>query len=162
MTEQIDKTVLRKMYTYATFIAPKEVEDKFLSADINKVHIVFFNPEEKFPVKGFYKIVARKNNKSGADFYGMKSGKYGARVPKDATHMALAIFGKRKIERLYTMDLPRPLSRTIVEFGKDSTYVMHVRRSNQNLFLIIGQSKVKAVNTDKKLHKDINEKWVQL
>lgn len=162
MTEQVDAKVLRKMYTYATFSESKEVIDKFLSADIAKVHIVFFNSEEKFPVKGFCKIVPRKNKKTGALFYGIKSGKYGARVPKDATQMALAIFGKSKIERLYTMDIPRPLSKTVIDFGKDSTHAMHVRRSNQNLFFVIGETKFKESKANKKIHKDINEKWVQL
>jgi hypothetical protein len=162
MKKDNDSVTFRKVYTYATYVAGKEVEKKFFAADINNVHIVFFNPEDRFPVKGFNKIVERKNKKSHEIFYGMRASKYGTVVPKSATHMALAVFGKRKIERLYTMEIPRPLSKTVVSFGKDSEYSMHVRRSNSNVFVAIGKGPSRSTSRKTEARNDINEKWVQL
>lgn len=162
MTKKNEKQTFRKTYTYAKFTAPKEVKTKFLAAKVENLNIVYFNPNDKFPVKGFSKVVLRNNKKTGSPFYGIYASKYGAKVPQDATHMAVAVFGRSKIERLYTMEIPAPLSKVIVEFGEGTNFIMLIRRSNKNIFISLGDTLQKKDKSESKLHKELNEKWIQL
>jgi len=167
--EQEQSPIVRKVYTFASVVGPKELWDKLGNANANNAKIVFYNPQEQYPVKGFRTIVRRKNKSTGSVFYSMHATKYGAIVPGNTTHIAVAMFGKSKIEKLYEMELPRPYSKTTVKLGKDGVHVLSVRRSAKNVFITVGEANYNRVNKNSKKvdaeivkHKDINEKWIQL
>jgi hypothetical protein len=156
------KETVRKVYTYTTFNAPRGLGSDSLLANVDNLYIVFFTPNTVDPVKGFFKIVPRTNKSTGFKFYGMKSSKYGAKVPSDATHMSLAVLGKNKVERLYTMEVPRPLSKTTVHFQDGSKFVMQVRRSSSNMFVAIGDTYKDRMSERQKINEQIKERWIQL
>jgi len=64
--------------------------------------------------------VRRKNSRTGSVFYGVLATKYGSIVLKDTTHLAVAIFGQSKMEKINEMEIPRPYSKTTIALGKDS------------------------------------------
>jgi len=167
--QQEQSPLVRKVYTFASIVGPKELWDKLAGPNANNAKIVFYNPQEKYPVKGFRTIVRRKNKSTGSVFYSMYATKYGAIVPRNTTHVAVAMFGKSKIEKLYEMELPRPYSKTTIKLGKDGTHVMSIRRSAKNVFITIGETNYRNINKNNRKvdaqivkHKDINEKWIQL
>jgi len=169
MSEQEQAPVVRKLYTFASIVGPKELWDRLTATKGENMKIVFYNPNDKYPVKSFCTIVRRKNSKTGSVFYGVHATKYGSIVPKDTTHMAVAVFGQSKIEKIYEMELPRPYSKTTIALGKDSKNVMSVRRSARNVFITIGETDYRYAKKNKKKteiqvvkYKTINEKWIQL
>jgi len=170
MSDQEQKLpVVRKVYTFASIVGPKEVWDRLTATKGENMKIVFYNPKDKYPVKGFRTIVRRQNRTTKGVFYGVLATKYGSIVPKEATHMAVAVFGQSKIEKVYEMEIPRPYSKTTIALGKDSQNVMSVRRSARNVFITIGEANYRYPKKDKKKdsikivkHKAVNEKWIQL
>lgn len=153
MSDQEQKlSVVRKMYTFASVVGPKEVWDRLTATKGENMKIVFYNPNDKYPVKGFRTIVRRQNRKTRGFFYGILATKFGSTVPKDATHIAVAVFGQSKIEKLYEMEIPRPYSKTIIALGKDSQNVMAVRRSARNVFITIGEANYRYPNVKKRFN----------
>lgn len=155
------KKVPIKSYSYAKLVSSTQIKESLIASNIDNLNLVFFNPDHEYPVKGFSKVIVCKNKKTGSIFYGVRATKYGLRVPKEATQMALAVFGKKKIDRLYTMDIPVPLSKTIVQLNNSDEFQMIIRRSNNNVFVSIGDT-YKQKNIPKERHKEINTKWIQL
>lgn len=136
-----EKTYEDIHYTYTSLEGSSKVKDSILSTDGKNLYVVFYDPtettEDSHPVKAFYPI-EKKVSRRGTDFYGMRSSRYGSRVPSDATHMAIAVFGGPKIELLYSMDVPLPKSKTTVNFGDN--FLMTVRRSSTNIFVALGNT----------------------
>jgi len=149
--KKTDQTKPTAVYSYATFDGPKELREKIKNLDAKNFHVVFYNPNEEVQVKSFSRIEPCKS-KNGKPFYGMKASRYGAKVPANATHMSIAIFGGEKIERLYDMTIPAPHSKIIVNFG--SNFIMTVRRSNTNIFVALGDTLY--------IRSEINKMWVTL
>jgi len=154
VSDTSEKTYEDIHYTYVSLEGSSKVRDSILSIDGKNLYVVFYDllqaaqeskqtlvstktTENIRPVKAFYPI-EKKVSKRGTDFYGMRSSRYGSRVPSDATHMAIAVLGGQKIELLYSMGVPLPKSKTTVNFGDN--FLMTVRRSSTNIFVALGNT----------------------
>jgi hypothetical protein len=147
----------QKVYTLTRIEDSISFADKISSLDSLK--IVFYNPSDKeHPVKSFYDFIPLTNKKNGKKFHGVRATKFGMIVPKNSTHCAIAAFGGKKIDIIYSFPIPDSFSKMIVVFGKK--YQLVVRRSNKNLFIAFGETK-SPTKSSKRLSK-INEQWVQL
>ena len=151
-----------EIYTYTPKTEDQSIAHKIISYPIEKLKVVFYNPDDvNKPVKGFYDMVIRNNKKDGKKFYGVRSSKYGMRVPADATHFAIAGFGAKKINKIYSMELIKPYAKTQVMFGTE--YKLIVRRATKNMFFVFGKNEPKVVKAKKPSKIDVvNEKWTQL
>ena len=151
-----------EIYTYGPKTEDESIAHKIISHPIENLKVVFYNPDDTDkPVKGFYDVVTRISKRHGNKFYGTRSSKYGMRVPVGATHLAIAGFGAKKINKIYSMEIIKPHAIARVLFG--TKYKITVRRAAKNMFFVFGKNESKLVKAKKPSRVDvINEKWTQL
>lgn len=156
----------KRVYTFGLFKGPKALKNILLKTAAENMKIVFYNSDDKYPVKGFRDIICRKNKTHGNLFFAINATKYGALVPKDATHMAVAVFGKSVIQKLYELKIPEPYSKIIVSLDEATSFVMTIRRSAKNIFVTFGDNNHRGAKANdervNKKHEQINQKWIQL
>lgn len=90
------------------------------------------------------------------DFYSVKSGMYGIRIPSQATHWCIAILGAQP-QVLYTSKVPAEMSVQIINYAEGRAMYFNRFRKNAKFMIGLSQEAMKSRSGSKKVKK-VNEK----
>jgi len=90
------------------------------------------------------------------DFYSVKAGMYGIRIPSQATHWCIAILGAQP-QVLYTSKVPAEMSVQIVNYAEGRAIYFNRFRKNAQFLIGLSQEAMKRRSNSKNVKK-VNEK----
>jgi len=90
------------------------------------------------------------------DFYSVKSGMYGIRIPSQSTHWCIAILGAQP-QVLYTSKVPAEMSVQIVNYAEGRAMYFNRFQKNAKFMIGLSQEAMKNRSGSKKVKK-VNEK----
>jgi len=90
------------------------------------------------------------------DFYSVKSGMYGIRIPSQATHWCIAILGAQP-QVLHTSKIPAEMSVQIINYAEGRAMYFNRFRKNAKFMIGLSQEAMKSRSGSKKVKK-VNEK----